>query len=463
MPDLNSPSFPIPKLSPELEGCLAEMGYAELTPIQKEAIGPLMAGHDIIAQSNTGSGKTAAFAIPILEAMETPRREIQALVLCPTRELAAQVTREFRRIGRYRKNLLIVSLVGGEPFRRQANAFQFGAHLIVGTPGRVLDHLERKTFELSAVKTVILDEADRMLDMGFRDSIEKVLAWTPEAKQVAFFSATFPPTIEELSRRYQEKPVKITIANEALPAIEEKLIEVGTGGKMKTLVSYLKANPPTSAMIFCNTKLEVDEAFRAIKAAGFSVDRLHGDLEHSFRVLVLARFRNATTTILVSTDIAARGIDIPEVDLVVNFEVPRDPEIYVHRIGRTARAGRTGIAVALCEREEAWKVEAIEAYIQRDIPRVRWNLATPAGKSNYRSMETLYISGGRKQKIRPTDILGALIGDAGLAGTDVGKIEIQDQFTYVAVAKSSARQALDRLSNGKIKGRRFQVEIAGHA
>jgi len=447
----------------------------------------LLEGRDLVGQSHTGSGKTAAFALPILQRLSLETRALKALVLCPTRELSAQVARELRKLGRNLPGLQVLVLAGGEPLRPQANALEKGVHVVVGTPGRVLDHLGRRTLDLRETETVVLDEADRMLDMGFADDMEQILEALPRSRQTVFFSATFPSTIEELSHKYQRDPVRVTI--ETPKGLEgevsrQLLIKVEPEAKLQALRWVLQRYPHESALIFANLKVTVAELEKALANAGTSVASLHGDLEQYDRDRVMAKFRNASTRVLVATDVAARGIDVESLDLVINYDLPPQPEVYVHRIGRTGRAGKVGLAVSFAGERDRLKVKTIEAHTQVKLERTpmtaREERAPSAGEDGEvgedgaerepqvpaqdleraAKMDTLRIAGGRKQKMRPGDILGALTGEAGgLQGTDIGKIEIHDNFSYVAVNKSVSRLAQQSLSNGKIKGKKFVVSL----
>jgi ATP-independent RNA helicase DbpA len=452
-------------LSPALLAVVKELGFEQLTPIQAQSIPSLLEGKDLIGQSKTGSGKTAAFALPLLQKLDLSRRELQGLVLCPTRELSAQVARELRKLGRNLSGLSVVTLAGGQEVREQARALEHGVHLAVGTPGRLIDHLQRRNLKVHRVTTVVLDEADRMLDMGFGEDVGKVLKAMPPTRQTVFFSATYPATIRELSAKYQREPLRVTVVDEsdAVPRTKELVVHVAAEQKLDALRWILQQYPHDSALIFANLKLSVAEIARALGAGRGSVASLHGDLEQYDRDRELAKFRNGSTRVLVATDVAARGIDLEKLDLVVNFDLPTQPEIYVHRIGRTGRAGEVGLAVSLCARTEQPRLEAIELYTGSaliPVERAREAPAAPKAVTADAKMETLRLSGGRKDKLRPGDILGALTGEAGgLAGTEVGKIEIHDRFSYVAVAKSVSQRALSSLSQGRIKGKRFKAEL----
>ena len=456
-------------LSPALVSVLQELGFAQLTAIQAASIPALLAGKDVIGQSQTGSGKTAAFALPILERVQLARRSVAALVLCPTRELSAQVARELRRLGRKLPGLRVVVLAGGEPVRRQAQALDAGAHIAVGTPGRVLDLLERDTLRVDQLTTVVLDEADRMLDMGFEEAMGSILEALPQRRQTVLFSATFPSSIEAISRRYQRDPLRVEIAPSAAATLDitQHVLWVEPAQKQRALRWALSQHAHESALVFANMKATVAELESALSEAGVSVSALHGDLEQDERDRVMAKFRNASTRVLIATDVAARGLDVEQLDLVINFDLPVQPDVYVHRIGRTGRAGKAGLAISFASTRERPKLQAIEQRTGVKLVALASDSlhgsASPGGAEGLArdaAMDTLKIAGGRKQKVRPADILGALTGEAGgLQGSDIGKIEIHENFSYAAVAKSVSRAAQKSLSNGRIKGKRFVVSL----
>lgn len=461
-------------LSHELTVVLGELGFHELTPIQEQALPVLLAGKDLMAQSPTGSGKTAAFGLPILERVELGRRPLQALVLCPTRELSRQVARELRRLGRRRAGLSVSVLAGGEPLRPQREALGRGVHVAVGTPGRVLDHLRRGSLELHGVRTLVLDEADRMLDMGFLDEVDEILRAAPTERQTALFSATLPQRITALSRECQRDPVFVKVEDEAeAPSVRQVVVKIDPERKPEVLRCVLERFQYRSALVFANLKVTVSELSERLRAAGVSAAALHGDLEQPDRDRILAMFRNSSTKVLVATDVAARGLDVEQLDLVVNYDVPGQPEVYVHRIGRTGRAGRSGVAVTLGTAAELARLRALEGYDESALEEVEASelsdhplassaahaasTATTASTASG-AMATLRIGGGRKQKLRPGDILGALTGEAGGFSADqVGKIEIFDNFSFVAVAAVVSEEARLRLARGRIKGKRFSV------
>ncbi|HEX8822025.1 MAG TPA: ATP-dependent RNA helicase DbpA [Archangium sp.] len=451
-------------LSQPLLQVLEELDFKVVTPIQAQSIPVLLQGRDLIGQARTGSGKTAAFALPILEKLQLQQRRLQALVLCPTRELCAQVAGEFRRLGRRLPGLQILVLAGGQPVRPQVNALEKGAHVAVGTPGRILDLLQREALDTSRLATVVLDEADRMLDMGFREDMERILGATPLIRQTVLFSATFPPTIEAMSRAFQKEPTRVTVVEaEAASDIQQLCYACAPEAKTEILLRVLRHHQPNSAIVFCNLKATVVELTRALAAAGVSADGLQGDLEQSERDRVMAKFRNHSTRILIATDVAGRGIDVEALDAVINFDLPSQPEPYVHRIGRTGRAGRRGLALSLVTLADERKVVDIEDATGVTLERASVDALPPAdpkgGVSLKAAWETLCISAGRKDKMRPGDILGALTGEAGgLSAAHIGKIEIQDHLAYVAVSKDLVRVALQRLREGRIKGRKHRID-----
>ncbi len=460
-------------LSAPLLKAVSTLGYTSPTEVQQASIPVLLSGRDLVAQSKTGSGKTAAFTLPVLEALRLEERSVQALVVCPTRELCSQVVREIRKLGRGQAGLAVLELCGGQPIKPQIAALERGVHIVVGTPGRLLDHVNRSTFPAAKIRTVVLDEADRMLDMGFGADVETILEQLPKDRQTALFSATFPPSIESICRRYLRDParVAVTVADveESVGGTRHFQLNAQPEDKQRALFWALANYSHETALVFCNFKATVATLLRELDLAGVSAERLDGDLEQYHRDQVLARFRNQSIRVLVATDVAGRGLDVEGLDLVVNYEFPQKPSAYVHRAGRTGRAGKTGIAVSLITDREKSKVSAVEALAQTQLERVKWNAASGTDLqaltkqiARRAPMETLLISGGRKDKVRPGDILGALTGDSGgLAGTDIGKIEIQDRLSYVAVARDVSAKALDALNRGRIKGKRFRVSLVG--
>lgn len=454
------------ELAPELLQVVQELGYEEMTPIQAASIPLILEGKDIIGQSKTGSGKTAAFALPILNTLDLENRNIQALILCPTRELATQVVGEFRKLGRRYEGLQILSLTGGQTGREQAQAMERGVHIAVGTPGRVLDHLNRERMDLNDIATLVLDEADKMFDMGFAAEIKAILKQLPQKRQTLFFSATFPEEIQDLSRRYQKNPLKIIVedAAETGTSIEQIVYDSSENQKTDTLMRVLQQHPAKSTIIFCNTKAAVNELTERIAEYKVSVAALHGDLDQKERDRVMATFRNGSTAILVATDVAARGLDIDHLEQVINFDLPAQAETYVHRIGRTGRAGREGRAITIASPIDTMKLLEFEKLSGGAFLRPALGFKNQHGLNSFAhqsAMKTLSISGGRKDKLRPGDILGALTNKEGgaLTGADIGKIEIHDHVSYVAISSSLVETALSKLRTGKIKGQKFQARL----
>lgn len=439
---------------------LDALGYLQMTPIQAQALPPIMAGDDIIAQSKTGSGKTAAFGIGLLINLNPRFFGAQALVLCPTRELADQVAKELRRLARSIENIKILALCGGVAIGPQFGSLEHGAHIIVGTPGRVLKHLQKGSLKLDGLRTLVLDEADRMLDMGFQDQILDIERFMPKRRQTLLFSATYPNEIRELSRQFQHEPIEVTVeAMHTDTQIEQYFFEVEHRQRGRALSALLRHYQPASAVLFCNTKQACEEVADDLHAQGFYIQALHGDLEQRDRDQVLLQFANQSCPLLVATDVAARGLDIKDLAAVINVDLAFDPEVHIHRIGRTGRAGQTGLALSLCSPAEATRANAIEGALQRPLV---WKDIPPQTGSERPApprMVTLNIGGGKKDKLRPGDILGALTGDAGLPGTQIGKIDIFDLNAYVAVDRAIAQKALQRLENGRIKGRSFRVRL----
>lgn len=451
MTDYNFSSLP---LSEAMLHNLKELGFQQMTPVQAESLGHILANKDVIAQAKTGSGKTAAFGIGLLTKLQVEKFRVQTLVLCPTRELADQVAKELRRLARAVHNVKILTLCGGVAFGPQYGSLLHEAHIIVGTPGRVLQHLDKGNLSLDDLDTLVFDEADRMLDMGFIDQIDEIVNYAPKNRQTLMFSATFPEAILKLSSSIQNTALFIkTITAESKNKVEEYFYQAED--KRAALIKALAHFTPERALVFCTTKVDTQKVTDTLRRSGIDALAIHGDLEQYERVDVLVRFMNKSCSVLVATDVAARGIDIEQLELVVNFDIPQDPETYVHRIGRTARAGQEGIAVTLYNSRES---EIMDLY--RTSSRhfdENLNEVTVSGYSLSAPNSTLVLEAGKKNKIRPGDILGALTGDAGIAGTSIGKIDIYDRQSYVAIEKSMIDKAYTHFKNGKIKGRTFPV------
>ena len=451
------------KLSPAQIQNLESMGYASMTPIQARSLPLVLDGKDVIAQAKTGSGKTAAFGLGLLEHINPRFFGIQALVLCPTRELADQVGKEIRRLAQAIPNIKLVSLCGGKPFGPQKGSLAHGAHIAVGTPGRVLDHLMKGTLKLDGLKTLVLDEADRMLDMGFSEDMAEIVARTPKERQTLLFSATYPEEIQKISRSVQRNPVNITIETEHLPGvIEQTFYEIKKHERNSTLLALFEHYRPASALVFCHTKIQCDEVASFLREHRIAALAIHGDLDQRERDQVLVRFANNSCPVLVATDVAARGLDIKSLEAVINYELPHDPEIYIHRIGRTGRAGAKGMALSLFTQAEQRRFNSIDEFITEpclcDVPA---SLDRDPAYTLSPAMSTIQINAGRKQKLRPGDLLGAITGDAGVDGKSVGKIDIFDMYSYVAIEPSALRQTLSFLANGKVKGKTIRARKIG--
>jgi len=459
-PEKSSP-FDALGLHPDTLANLSQLGYVEMTPIQAASLPVALAGRDLIAQAQTGSGKTAAFGLALLERLNPRRFAVQALVLCPTRELADQVAVEIRRLARALDNIKVVTLCGGVPLRGQRASLENGAHIVVGTPGRVLDHLARGTLALDALNVLVLDEADRMLDMGFLDDISSVIRQCPAQRQTLLFSATYPPGIEQLAATFMRKPERITVTPARTQTlIEQRFYEVTRAALLATVVKLLNHFRPESTLAFCNTRQQCRAVVEHLQQAGFSAQALHGELEQRDRDQVLAQFANRSLSVLVATDVAARGIDVKELAAVINVDITPDPEVHVHRIGRTGRAGQTGLALSLATLDDMGAVGRIEQY--QNQPSVWHSLEelTPTGNGPLLApMVTLQILGGRKEKIRPGDVLGALTADASFTRDQIGKITVTDFTTFVAVQRDVALAALHKLNTGRVKGKSVKARL----
>ncbi|AWS52490.1 MULTISPECIES: ATP-dependent RNA helicase DbpA [Providencia] len=446
-------------LSAEQLANLQELGYLNMTQIQAAALPPILAGKDVRAQAKTGSGKTAAFGLGLLQHIDAKLFKTQSLVLCPTRELADQVANELRRLARAIPNIKILTLCGGVPFSVQRDSLAHAAHIIVATPGRLLDHLNRETVQLDALQTLVLDEADRMLDMGFMPDIETIIDYAPINRQTLLFSATWPDEIARISQQIQNNPQTIEINSvDELPAVEQQFYEVARHEKITLLQKLLSREQPASCVVFCNTKKDCQAVYDALTASKQSVLVLHGDMEQRERDQTLVRFANGSSRVLVATDVASRGLDIKALEMVINYELSWDPEVHVHRIGRTARAGESGLAISLCAPEEAQRANALEEMLNMKL---NWQ-AEPTGlrvTPLEATMVTLCLDGGKKAKIRPGDILGALTGEVGLNGDDIGKIVIHPTHAYVALKREVAEHARKHLQQGKIKGKSVKARL----
>ncbi|KLK88087.1 RNA helicase [Methanoculleus sediminis] len=507
-------------ISPKTLRAIEDMGFEEPTPIQISTIPAILDGRDVTGQAQTGTGKTAAFGVPAIERVDTDSRETQILVLSPTRELAIQTAEEFARLAKHHRGINILPIYGGQPIDRQFRALERGVQIVVGTPGRVLDHLDRGTLSFGAVKLVVLDEADQMLDMGFREDIEKILDETPRDRQTILFSATLPKPILEISKKFQKNPEFISVARRevTVPQIEQLYLEVRNRDKLEVLTRLLDMYDPDLTLIFSNTKKGVDDLTTHLQARGYFAEGLHGDMKQTLRDRVMAKFRAGSIDILVATDVAARGIDVEDVDLVINYDVPQDIEYYIHRIGRTARAGRTGRAVTFVGPKEYFKLRTIQNYTKIKIARIPLptqgdveesrtrklidrvhqtiedgnldqyaNLVERIIAEDYTSLEVaaallklelgaagqgqpqdigparglalLRIPVGREHQIRPKDIVGALAGETGIPGSAIGAINIYDTYSTVDVPLDAAERVIEGMKGKTIARARLTRPI----
>ncbi len=443
---------------------LAQLGYHQMTPIQAASLPPALAGKDLIAQAQTGSGKTAAFALALLAGLNPRWFAVQALVLCPTRELADQVSAEIRRLARAQDNIKVVTLCGGVPLRGQRASLENGAHIVVGTPGRIMDHLERASLDLAGLKTLVLDEADRMLDMGFLDDIRTVVRQTPPTRQTLLFSATYPEGIASLAKDFLREPVHIEIkAQAAQVTIEQRFYEITRPQKFEVVAKLLLHFRPVNTLAFCNTKQQCKDLVDYLQQQGIDAQALYGELEQRERDQVLAQFANRSCAVLVATDVASRGLDIDQLAAVINVDITPDPQVHVHRVGRTGRAGAAGLALSLATLNDMGRVGAIEVYQKMSSTWYGLETLTPANNQPLLApMVTLQILGGRKEKIRAGDVLGALTNaEGGPAYTreQIGKIQVTEFCTFVAVAREIAQAACAKLNAGRVKGKSVKVRL----
>ena len=456
-----STNFATLALNPATLVNLTQLGYLTMTPIQAASLPAALAGQDLIAQAETGSGKTAAFGLALLDHLNPRRFAVQALVLCPTRELADQVSIEIRRLARAEENIKVVTLCGGVALRGQRASLEHGAHIVVGTPGRVMDHLARGYLTLDALNTLVLDEADRMLAMGFFDDIATVTKQCPTTRQTLLFSATFPDGIAKLAKQFMREPQQIKVAvQHAQSLIEQRFYEVTRANRFEAVALLLNHFRPANTLAFCNTKLQCKALVTYLQAQGFSALALYGELEQRERDQVLAQFANRSVSVLVATDVASRGLDITQLEAVINVDITPDPEVHLHRIGRTGRAGESGLALSLASMNEMGSVGKIELYQQYQSVWHKTDELTPTGQGPLLPpMVTLQILGGRKEKIRPGDVLGALTADGGYSREQIGKIVVTEFTTFVAVQRAIALAAMQKLNAGKVKGKSVKVRL----
>ena len=461
------PAFSTLPLADHVLANLQRLGYEQMTPIQAASLPLALAGKDLIAQARTGSGKTAAFALPLLANLNPRRFAVQALVLCPTRELAEQVSQEIRRLARAEDNVKVLTLCGGATMRPQLASLAHGAHVVVGTPGRVLDHLERESLVLEALNTLVLDEADRMLDMGFADDIAAIARHCPPTtqRQTLLFSATYPDDVARLAARYLRDPQEVKLAERHdASRIRERYYEVKESERLHAVGLLLNHFRPESALAFCNTKQQCRDLVAVLQAQGIVALELHGDLDQRERDQVLVQFANRSCSVLVATDVAARGLDIERLEAVINVDITPEVQVHTHRVGRTGRAGESGLVFSLASMEEMGRVGRIEEMQGRESvwhPLAELSAAAArddASRGPLRPpMVTLQILGGRKEKIRKGDVLGALTKDLGFEAASIGRIDVNDFSTYVAVRRDVADAALRGLNGGKVKGRSVKV------
>lgn len=453
-------NFATLKLKTDLLNNLSSLGYSAMTPIQAQSLPVILDKQDIIAQAQTGSGKTAAFGLGLLNNLDVNHYRVQALVLCPTRELADQVAKEIRKLARGIHNIKALTLCGGMPFGPQINSLEHGAHIIVGTPGRIEEHLRKNNLNLDNLNTLVLDEADRMLDMGFQATIDEIISHAPKQRQNLLFSATYPKAIESIAKRIMSQPVMVKVeSTHDDSSIQQAFYKVDNNrSRSEAIQLLLLQQRPSSTVIFCNTKRETQEIADDLRQMGFSALALNGDLEQKMRDQILVRFANKSASILVATDVAARGLDIDELDAVINVQIARELDVHTHRIGRTGRAGSKGVAYTLVTEKENHKLEALQDFLGQRFELLALPADDTLSQPSYKPpMATLQIDGGKKQKVRPGDILGALTGKDGIEGKQVGKIHIFDYCAYVAVSRKVSADALHKLESGKLKGRSFRV------
>jgi ATP-independent RNA helicase DbpA len=451
-------------LKPALLASVETLGFTEMTPVQAQSLPPILEGRDVIAQARTGSGKTAAFGLGLLQQIDVETIRLQALVLCPTRELADQVSKAIRKLAANIPNVKLLTLCGGMPLGPQLASLTHDPHIVVGTPGRIQEHLKRSSLHGGGIKVLVLDEADRMLDMGFSEAIDDIVGRISKHHQTLLFSATYAEEIRQVSKRLQRDPVEVTVETpHEETTIEQRFHEVEPAQKLDALAQLLakgtlRDEQAQHALVFCNMRKDVDAVAEELDKRGFSALALHGDMEQRDRDEVLVQFANRSCAVLVATDVAARGLDIVALPLVVSFDIAHDLDTHTHRVGRTGRAGENGLAITLVTPRERPKATNIEEQLGQPLPWHPLRVAPSRGKQlNLAPMKTVVIDAGRQDKLRPGDILGALTGDAGLDAKDIGKIDVFATRAYVAIRRDLANKALERLRAGKIKGRNFRV------
>ena len=470
------------KLSSDILKALNGLGYHEATEVQAQVIPTILNKEDLMVQSKTGSGKTASYGIPVCEQIDWEENKPQALILTPTRELAVQVQEELMHIGRF-KRLKVVAVYGKSPFKDQARELKQKTHIVVGTPGRVLDHIERGTLNLQQIKSVILDEADEMLNMGFIETVEMILKMTPKARQTMLFSATMPNAIKKLAKNYLSQPTEIKIESKSIATdlVEHALYPVRMQEKVRLLQELLTVENPGRCIVFCSTREAVDALYQGLKAKGYPVNRLHGGMEQRDRLEVMRNFKMGQFSFLVATDVAARGIDVSDLTHVFNFDLPEDQESFVHRIGRVGRAGKVGKAITFVTPFETKLLEQIQAYIGFELPVIERPVATEVEKARAafeaklkerpkikvqkhadvnKEIMKIYLNGGKKKKLRAIDFVGTILSIEGIEKEDIGIIDIQENVTYIDILNGKGWSVIDGLKTKTIKGKKLKVQKA---
>lgn len=449
-------------LHPTLLQSLQDLNYTIPTPIQESAIPMLLQGQDVAGQAETGSGKTAAFGLPILQSIKPELQQVQALVIVPTRELAVQVRQELKQYGKKIDNLKVSAFYGGHSFSQERASLAHPPQLLVGTPGRLTDHLNRRTLDLSHINQIVLDEADKLLEMGFEEELDQILANLPRKRQTILFSATMPDDVKALIANSLKNPQFVKASANAIPD-QVKLvgIKVEHDKRKEAVGQLLQSINPVGTVVFTNTRIAADELAAQLQEAGLAARALHGGMEQKDRDKAMMLFRNGTTQVLVATDVAARGLDIDKLQNIIHYELPIDAAAYLHRSGRTGRAGKSGTVYTLATpRDEKqlrdWEQVRMDEWLSAESLKVKSSEKQPAAQPAF---ATIYISGGRKDKISPRDIVGALIAEAGLKAEQIGKIEIQDRMSFVAVPEDRSQGIAKKLSEGKIKGRKYKIQL----
>ncbi|HJN37937.1 MAG TPA: ATP-dependent RNA helicase DbpA [Gammaproteobacteria bacterium] len=458
----NKLKFSTLNLNPDVLKNLSQLGYNFMTPVQEASLPAILAGKDVIAKAKTGSGKTVAFSLGLLECIDAHRSCVQSLVLCPTRELADQVAKEIRLLARVIANIKVLVLCGGHPMMPQVASLKHAPHIVVGTPGRVEKLIKKNVLDCGSLRVFVLDEADRMLDMGFEESINEIISRIPVDRQTLLFSATYPNMLEFMTHQVMRDPVRVEVdATHDVHTIKQYFHRIDKKeDRINALRLVLLGHQPESALVFCSTKDQTKELANELRYAGFSAQAINGDLEQKQRTLILSKFANKSISVLVATDVAARGLDVEDIQLVVNYYIASDPEVHVHRVGRTGRAGSQGLVCSLYSDHEEYKIKRLEEYLGESvIKKILPNPAVLKRKPVKPSWVTLQIDAGKKQKLRAGDILGALTGEGGIKGDQVGKIDIFNLFSFVAIHRSVARQALDKIQKGLLKGKKFRVRL----